>query len=165
MRWLGALLLTAACALGGLTQARRLARRAGGLGELAFALELLSFELERFRAPMPELAERLARTAPGEGGALFERLSGAMEADGDECFAGLWARALEPLPGPEREILLALGGILGRYGAEEELQAAAGCRARLRELEREAKEAYRRSGKLYIGLGISAGAMVSVLLL
>ena len=165
MRFLGALLLTAAFALGGLSGARRLARREKTLGELAFALELLRFELGCFRRPMPELAARLAVSAPGAGGVLFARLSQAFRVRPEESFAGLWAWALGGLKGPEREALLALGGVLGRYGAEEQLSAAENCRLRLRALEREAKEAYRRSGKLYIGLGLSAGAMVSVMLL
>lgn len=165
MRLLGALLLTAAFALGGLSGARRLARREKMLGELAFSLGQLRFELARFRTPMPELAAHLAVSAPGAGGALFAGLSEALGDLPEESFAVLWARALGSLKGPERAALLALGGVLGRYGAEEQLAAAEGCEARLRELEREAKEAYRRSGKLYIGLGVSAGAMVSVMLL
>lgn len=165
MKALGALLLTAAFGLGGLSGARRLARREKMLGELAFALELLGFELAGFRPPMPELAARLAVLAPGAGGELFGRLTEVLEALPEESFAALWARALGEIAGPEREALLALGGVLGRYGAEDQRIAAEGCRARLQALEAEAKEAYRRSGKLYVGLGLAAGAMASVMLL
>lgn len=165
MRLVGAFLLTAAFALAGAAGARRLARREKMLGELAFSLGLLRFELGRFRAPMPELAGRLAVLAPGAGGALFSRLSEFLGDLPEESFDALWARALGDMKGPERDALLSMGRVLGRYGAGEQMSAAETCEARLRALEKEAKEAYRRSGRLSVGLGLSAGAMVSVMLL
>lgn len=129
------------------------------------AMELLALELEAFRAPLPELAGRLARGAAGAGGALFSRLQGQMMSLPERSFSDLWQEALMPLSPPARQCLEPLGGILGRFGAQEQARAVRHSRELLGLWAARAAEKSRRSGRLYIGMGTCAGAVLSVMLL
>ncbi len=151
--------------LGGAKAARRQKRRGESLAELAFGLGLLGFELESFQRPLPELCRRLAGQAPGAAGALYRCLCRAMDESPGAGFADCWQAALAELRAPERALLGPLGGVLGRYGAAEQRQALSLCRERLEELAAEARESYRRSARLYIGLGAALGAGISLMML
>ncbi len=164
MKLAGALLLCLGSFGGGWVAARRLKQRVQNLQELAFALGLLGFELESFCRPLPEICARLAATE-GAGGALFARLCHAIRRRPEESFAALWGEALAPLAAAERRLLEPLGEVLGRYGAPEQRRALALCQKRMETLADEAREQYRRSARLYIGLGASLGAGISLLLL
>ncbi len=165
VKLLGAALVTLASLLGGGEAARRLKRRSEALEELAFGLGLLGFELESFRRPLPELCRHLSGQAPGAAGQLFERLCQGLEQQPGESFSGLWQKALGPLKGPERALLLPLGAVLGRYGAPEQRRALSLCQTRLEELAAEARERHRRNGRLYLGLGAALGAGISLMML
>lgn len=163
--FLGAVLFTLACTLAGVSAAMKLRKRARELSELHRFTELLSFELARFAPPMPELFERLAVAAPGAGGKVAKALCESLPRLGDEEFSALWEQALGTVAGPEREALTALGRVLGRYGAREEIEAAEACASRLALLQAEAEQVARERGKLTVGLAAAMGATASILLL
>lgn len=163
--FLGAALFTLAWTLAGCGAAARLRARARTVSELCRMVELLRFELARFAPPMPELFSYLARTAPGAGGKISQTLADSLDRLGDEEFSALWERALDGLSGPEREAMTALGRVLGRYGAQEELAAADVCRERLTALSSETERTAKERGRLYVGLSAAVGAVASVLML
>lgn len=165
VRLLGALLVTLAGLGAGGEAARRMKRRGQSLEELAFALGLLAFELESFCRPLPELCCRLSGETKGAAGTLFAGLCRAMAADKNAGFSACWQEALAPLGAAERELLLPLGSVLGRYGADEQRQALLLCRRRLEEMAAEARETYRRSGRVCVGLGAALGAGLSLMML
>lgn len=165
MRLTGALLLTAAGLMAGLSGAGRLSRRAGMREALCRMLAMLGFELGRFRTPLPALFELLARRLDGEGAALCRRTAEGLETLGERDFSQIWEAALEPLPEQERDILLPLGTVLGRYDAQEQAQAVARC-LRDMELARDSARAEAgEKGRVYTALGGAAGVMLSILLL
>lgn len=165
MRLLGAALLTGAFVLAGLLGAGGLKRRARELEELMLTMELLGFELGRFRAPLPALCRQLSQHAPGCGAACFRRLLLLTESRPELCFWQQWALAMEPLAEPARGCLLPLGQILGRYEAAEEQAAVEACRRRLELLWQKARDDHSRNARVYVGLAACAGAVLSVMLL
>ncbi len=165
MKLLGAALLTAAGLLAGLAAAGELRARAVRRAELARMLERMEFELGRFATPMPVLFERLSGQLTGEAGRLCGHMGEALSDLDGRTLEELWTEAVRPLPRPEREALLPLGQVLGRYGAEEQLMALAACRARMLEAAEDARRDLRERGRMAVGIGAAGAAALAVLLL
>lgn len=165
MRLWGALLLCVGGLLLGLSAAAQLRRRARQLWELERAMELAGYALGRFCPPTLELAQSLAESAPGAGGALFARLAVGLQTKPDEPLDTLWAQAMESVDGEARPCLLVFGRVLGRYGAQEQARAAADCREALHRLTERANERAGRSGRVYIALGAAGAAMAAIVML
>ena len=163
MRLTGAALVAAAGLLAGLMQAGRLRDRARRREELCRMLDMLEFELERFRTPLPALFKKLAEQMEGDAGLFCGQVAEGLGARQD--LASIWKDALRALPAEDRRILAPLGGILGRYGAEEQLRALA---AAARDMERardEARDEAREKGRLWVGLSAAGAAALAVLLI
>lgn len=165
MRLTGAVLLTAAGLLAGVTARAAMDARVRRMTELLELLELLDLELGRFRTPMPALFAALSERARGAGAALCRRVGSGLETLGEQPFSDIWAGALADLPTPERDILIPLGTVLGRYGAEEQLMVLERCRRELEQARDEAAAALREKGRMAVGLGAAGGAALAVLLI
>lgn len=165
MKLLGALLLTAAGLLAGLLAAAGLRERADRREELARMLERMEFELGRFSVPLPVLFEHLAGQLTGAARALCRRMCQVLPELGERTLAELWTQALESLPPEERRLLLPLGQVLGRYGAEEQLMALAACRESMERAAAEARNDQREKGRMLVGVSAAGAAMLAVLLI
>ena len=165
MRLTGAALLTAAGLLAGLLAADRLRNRAELRAELCRMLDLMEFELGRFHTPLPTLFDTLARQMEGDTAKLCCRMREGLAHLGEQDLAWIWADALDVLPGDERKLLLPLGQVLGRYGAEEQLRAIAACCQAMERARDEAQTALRDKGRVYVGLSAAGAAALAVLLL
>lgn len=149
----------------GLWAAAGLRARARQLWELARAMELAGYDLGRFCPPTMELAQTLAESAPGAGGALFGRLAVGLQTQPDEPLDALWARAVDAVDSEARPCLLTFGRVLGRYGADEQARAAERCREGLHRLAEQAGERAARLGRIYIALGAAGAAMAAIVML
>ena len=165
MRLAGAALLTAAGMLAGLLQEERLRDRAERRESLCRVLDMMEFELERFRTPLPALFEKLSEQMDGDAGAFCEKVAEGLRKRQERDMAGIWRSALQTLPASERKLLASLGGVLGRYGAEEQLRALAACARDMERARDEAREEARRKGRLWVGLSAAGAAAAAVLLL
>lgn len=164
MNMLGALLLAAAGLLGGLCAASAYRRQAEEARALCQMLELMQFELERFRTPLPELFSALSDRSAGRAGELCRRASAALAADGVR-FREAWTFACGGLSGAERQILLPLGDILGRYGAQEQTAALASALSDMRQYSDSLWAALREKCRLCVGLSTAAAVAAAVLLM
>lgn len=169
LRLLGAACVVLAGAFRGFCAARGLHRCADALLSVCETLEMLKSELSELCAPLPEILCRLKREAPapcrGWLAALETRL-----ASGDARFAELWRETLETNPPPDLDAaalhqLALLAPSLGRYDAPEQCSAIERCLRALREAHARAEERARTQGRLYSGLGISAGLVLAIVLL
>ena len=165
MRLIGAALVTAAGALAGLLDVQRMRERAQLLEELVRMLDMIEYELSRFRTPLPELFGKLAGQMEGRTGLFCGEVARGLERLGERDMAGLWRDALALLPREAAAPLVPLGPLLGRYGAEELVRAAAGCG---QAMERERDRAWRQlreRGRVTVGLSAAGAAALAVLLL
>ena len=126
-------------------------------------LELMAFELERFRTPMPELMGMLAERTDRPASEVCRRC-GALLASG-VSMAAAWEESCASLPGRERAALLPLGGVLGRYGGEEELLALERTEREMAGLRGELIGRYREESRLALGLSAGMASLLAVLLL
>ena len=78
-----------------------------------------------------------------------------------------WGQALEGVPCPpqDRQLLLALGHILGRYDVQGQLDSLAALEQALEERLDQAEEERRRLGKVYGMLGVTGGLFLAILLI
>ena len=165
MRLMGGALVALAGLMLGLISAGALRKEARRRAELCWLLESMAYELERFRAPLPELFYSLARQTEGAAADFCRDVLALLPELGRSSFSELWSRALAPLPPRERTVLSPLGAVLGRYGTEELLAATALCRREMEQARREAAVRAEKNGRVYIGLCAAGGLMLAVALL
>ena len=168
VRLIGAVLVAAGCAWGGFQAAEGMRRRARTLRELSSGLALVERELELTAPPLERLMAGVAARSQGVAGALFSDCARGMSHLDEEDLPSLWRRLVEERSGlgrEEREILLPLGDLLGRYDSRTQGEAVAAVRRRLEELAGRVEAEGRRRGRVYQALGLSGGAFLVILLL
>ena len=163
MNAIGAALVAAAGVLAGLGGVGALHRQEARAGALCRLLALMIFELQRFRTPLPELFSSLSERTEGAAAALCARAAQAMEVP-DLRFSEAWVFACGELTAKERELLLPLGGVLGRYGAEEQLAALEAALHEMRGCHEALRGAMPEKCRLYIGLSAACGLLAAILL-
>ena len=88
---------------------------------------------------------------------------------GERSLSQLWREAVADTPldltGGERLALEELGDVLGRYDGEEQRSALARTRAELSRALEQAREETEKQGRMYRALGLTAGALLAILLL
>ena len=170
MRVLGALGVICGCALAGFAHANELRSRLVCISALIEALHYMAAELKAQSLPIPELISRLSEESPAEVRGFFASLAEGMPHLGEESFESIWMRVVTDdislkLGREERAILVGIGGYIGKFSAEEQAVMLEGAQARLEERRNFAAEKSREGARLYPGLGISAGLMLSAVFL
>lgn len=166
----GALLIILSCTLIGFKKSASLRNRARSLADIINALEVMRSEICTRLTPMPELIERLSREAPREAGRFFSLINGNLGALGRKSFSEIWTCSARNsvslgLKAEETEAVVALGTYLGRFEAKEQETAINRCISRMEGFLDEARRESRVNGKLYSGLGLAAGLMLTIILI
>ena len=169
MKYLGSVLILAACAAAGYIYIASMKKRIRALEAFCAALELAAGELKTRAAPIPELCALLKKRSSGAAAAFFSRLSDDLAALGEKSFAELWREAAEDelacLAPEERQEVVCLGNVLGRYELARQEKAVSACALALRASLARARESYGGQKKLGLGLPAAAGALIVVILL
>ena len=165
----GALLTVGGCLKLALEAAGSLSRRVRALESWGTVLERLEGELA-FRLPdMPRLLETLAQGAASPAAETLTAVRGGLEELGESSFEELWERAVTRenpcLSEEERQTLCRLGGVLGRYGWQEQHQAVERLRQLLAAQAETVRETLRKEGRLYSTLGLTLGLFLTIILL
>lgn len=170
IRLTGAFLLMIGATSLGFGAAGQLTTRVICLRSLVGALGQMERELSFRLTPMPELMDRLSKESQEPANYFFANCRDHLWELGNKSFAQIWRAAIEDEPDlllgdRERQILNALGEVLGRYDADGQKTALYNC---VQELERclvKAEEDQQRLGRVYATLGMGSGAMLVILLL
>ena len=168
LRLTGAFLLAAGPALAGFYAAARLGRRPRMLRELAGALEQMEREVAFRLTPLPEIFAGLAAEHSGAVGAVFSACAAGTEGLERRPMGQVWRRALEEagldLDARSARVLEELGDVLGRYDAEGLRAALCGAAEELRAAAGQAERELEQKGRMERVLGLTAGAMLAILL-
>lgn len=164
MTWLGAALVAAAGVMTGVCAVREERRKTREAESVCRLLELMIFELERFATPLPELFSSLAGRTEGCAAALCGRAALALETEGTR-FGAAWRFACAALPDETRDILLPLGEVLGRYGAQEQTAALGAALDEARRYGGALRAGLAQKSRLYMGLSAGVGLLAAVLLI
>ena len=165
-KWIGAILVVAACTLVGYSMAASYRMEERILHQLIGALDYMACELQYRMTPLPELCRQAGKEKQGIIGKVFTELAGQLESgiqpDVDQCMHHA-LNAAQNLPGKSREALELLGKSLGRFDIDGQLKGLESVRSFCR---REAEKlAVGKDNRLrsYKTLGICAGAALAIL--
>ena len=163
MTAVGAALLALSGLMAGLSLAGRYRRQVREARSLCRLLELMLYELSRFLTPLPELFAGLADRTEGAASSICVRAAAALGRE-DVRFREAWRFACGGLPAGERELLLPLGEVLGRYGAREQAEALEDALARTRRYCEGLEASLPDRCRLALGLLTAGGLLAAVLL-
>lgn len=166
MRLAGAAALILAFGMFGYAQVQSARSRERLLGAMCSALELLRGEITNRLTPLPDCARMLAEGGPEPCRGFFRDVYAGCGALGEVEFSGLWSACLAALDVPEaaRLALDDLGRSLGRYSADEQRTAIDRCLEALERCLGEARASDRQSSRLRMGLSLTAGMLLAVIL-
>jgi len=144
--------------------ARQLRRRPDELAGAQAALEALRTEIEYAATPLPAALRRAALGCRGPAAALCRLAAEHLDAGGGASAGEAWAVALRETDGlsawdgSDLAALGQLGGALGGSGTTDQVRHISLCLGRLRAAEAEARTGLERQARMWLYLGILAGA-------
>lgn len=168
MKAAGAVLILLGFLAGGVNLCRSRRRRLSTLRELETSLQLLAAELETRASELQTIFSFLG-DQKGETGAFFRELSENMDKLGEYSFRKIWESAVKrnlgSLRPDEREGVLRLGGSLGRYETQQQLQILHTVLSSLAKQRESASLDYPNERRLFLGLAVSFGCLAALVLL
>lgn len=161
----GAALVWGGCVFWGIRAAARRIMQLRTLEDIAHAIGYMERELVLNHTPLARLLRRCAEACGAQGKRLFLVCAERIE-QGDD-FAQGWQRETErmDLPEEDRRCLKTLGGILGRFQAQEQAEALGDLRRALEVRLTEERAEQRQTLRLYGILGMTAGGFLTLMLL
>jgi len=166
---IGIVMVILAPSLMGFSRALKLRARARFLADFISVLEIMRAEICTRLTPLPELIGMLSKSAPNSCREFFTRLYRGMERLSEECFSRTWTDEVKilrktVLTDEEFEIVNSLGAILGRYDSQEQKASIDAAIARLSVLADEARIQSGVQGKLWTGLGVAMGIIITIVI-
>jgi hypothetical protein len=118
---------------------------------------------------MPQLLQSLLRRCNGEAAAFVSVLLESLDRLGTKSFQELWQYALfsTPLCGDSDALraMEELGGVLGRYDLDVQLDAAVSCLEILRFRCEKLRQELPKTRQLTFGLSLSASMLLGIILI
>lgn len=170
IRFLGALFLMGGATVIGVCASHELSIRARVLESFLIALDIMRSEIGNRLTPVSELMEKLVEEVPMPLSEFFSSCA-KEKREKEACrFSLIWAKNLAhaeylKLRSNEKAVIKELGSILGRYGAEEQIDAISHIMMRVASLAENAEGERKRLGKLYTKLGVMCGVAVVIVLI
>ncbi len=155
--------LAAACGIG-----KTRGERIRSLRAFCRMLELMEGELTTKLSPLPDLVMALENKSSGTAKVFLEALGSRLVALGQNSFAQLWTDSLRQSADLEKEdleTLRHLGGILGQYELERQVEAIRQCRERLRQSAERLALDHRQKNRTACGVALLSAAMLCIVLL
>ena len=166
MKMIGAILCAAAWITVGVIYYVNKKERLAALLSLSQAFAAMRSELEVCLSPLPEL---MRTPAAGYAVVFLENASKGMDRIGEKELSLIWTEALEECPpllsGDEKQIIKALGAVLGRATLDTQLQALSGASGRLLGRAEELRQKLPTARKLSLGLSAAFGLLTAIVLM
>ncbi len=164
----GAALIAAACVLASAIYIAGEKARIRELREMCELLRLMQGELETRLTPLPELIHALTERTGGSAKRFLMTMERELEKLGERDFDEIWAEAAETsytqIEEREREEVKKLGGVLGRYSVEIQLEQLQSCADKLTERWRLDAEKAPEKGRVGTGMICALGALLLIAL-
>lgn len=162
IKLMGAVMVGASCGYFGFRMSMSLKRRMENLSDIAVSLELLESEISFGQSRLTRAFERVDRNG------LFKSAASRIEELG---INKAWRAAVEEnrtkmcLTDSDADTLLMLGKNLGKTDTDDQLKHIKYIKTIIEGLSREAREEYKRLGKMYRSGGVLAGLMLIIILI
>ena len=169
MHNLGLILIAVSAVTMGMTCVRLKSTHIKEMKCICVMLETMQRELDSRLTPLPELFRLLKEKDLGAASFFSGKILEQTERIGRTDFSLLWkecaARSFITLTEQEQSELQRIGEILGKLPADEQIRALKQCHDFLRNELETAFSEYPQSSRLAIGLALSAGAMLMIVLM
>ncbi len=167
---IGAILLIGGAAIIGIYASNELSVRARVLQSFLSALDIMRSEIGGRLTPISEILEKLSRESAEPLDVFFRECLEEKNKRRDVPFFLIWSKVLAQadylkLKSNEKDVIKELGAVLGRYGAEEQINAISHTGRRISSLSESAENDRKRLGKLYTRLGVISGVAVVIILI
>ncbi|HXL03759.1 MAG: stage III sporulation protein AB [Firmicutes bacterium] len=169
LKLLGAVLVVGSSGVIGNIVARSYSERPRQLSELISAFTLLETEISYAKTPLSEALIRAGGQKGSIAGRIFEMASRII-ASGNQPPGQAWETAVRrtysvsALTAEDRDTLLAFSAKLGSCSSTDQLKHIAFVRERLRANETKARDKATETARMWRYLGLTVGAMVTLLL-
>ena len=122
---IGVILLAGGATLIGISASSELSARVRTLSMFCRALEIMRAEIAELLSPLESVLQKLGREMPEPFCAFFSECAEEMRRRRDIPFGIIWKKQLShnaalTLSAREKEELVSLGNVLGRYSADEQ---------------------------------------------
>lgn len=165
LKWIGIVLVAATCLLIGNRRTATLRERVRIWEQSARLATMLDSRIRYTAQPIPPLLKELYRTSDLSALGFLPRLADCPAAE----LASEWCRCVEgeltALSPPDRQLLAAFGGLLGRTDVCGQTAHCRAYAARFEERRAAAEKEFSEKGKLYPTMGLLGGLGVAVLLI
>ena len=169
LRWLGAILVAGATSAAGLAAIQRLGARVRLLSAFVTALDVMLAEITFNLTPLPELMSLLSRRSAPPARSFFLHCACLMKRLGEEPFLTLWQKAVGDMGAEwragERDVLMDLGAVLGRYDHKAQARAITLAKSRMEALLARAEGERARQGRIFGALGAASGLAIVIILI
>ncbi|ERI08046.1 stage III sporulation protein AB [Aneurinibacillus aneurinilyticus ATCC 12856] len=170
LKLLGASLIILAGTLSGMQLGGYLAHRPLQIRQLRTGLTLLETEIIYGSRPLPEALASISRRLTGSGARLFSRTAEILAQEPEWPASECWHSAVQQvwpktaLKGPEKDIVLQLGSVLGQSDREDQRKHIRLACANLEHEEASARDNQQRYEKMCRSLGVLSGILLVILL-
>lgn len=171
LKILGSVFLLASTASMGFLKAGELKIRTDHLKELKKVMILLQGEFRFHRSPIPEAFESVSKKTAAPFRGFLESVAAELETGRSGNFLSIWEKQCKELlswEGMKREdqqLLEQLGNSLGCFEVTLQLEMLQGVIRQTEEILKAAKEQQEVRGKLYQTMGVSLGALLTLLII
>lgn len=166
LKFMGALIVVAACGGIGVTVAQHYTQRPKYLRALQASLQMLETEIVYGATPLAEAMEAVGRGCEGKLGQIFLNSSELLCSHSGVTAGEAWLLALEkhaydlPLTRDDLDILRRVGSFLGGSDREDQRKHLQLIREQIKHQVFKADEASQKSGRLWNSLGFLFGLVV-----
>lgn len=171
LKIIGAILIFGSSAALGLAARQTISKRVAAADAMLLALMLIRNEISYMKETMPEIMRTLAANENQIVAKVFTSLTREIELRKELSFSYLWRKNLQEmqaeigLGAPECEILCQAANFLGRYNAEEQIEALKNIEQKLKISREVAAEELKSKGNLYRTSGLAVGILVILVLI
>ena len=168
MKILGITLIILSSGLCGINYVSGRKERIDELRSFIYMLELIKAELSTNLSPLPVIANKVSENIDGKAADFSKLLLLNLSVLGEKGFESIWAesfRACETsIADGEQQAVIKLGSVLGKYEIEYQTKAIEDCILVLRKREESCSAAYPQTKRLSLGLSVSAGIFLAIIL-
>ena len=169
MHSLGLILIALASITAGLTCVRWKAARIKELRSVYSMLEIMQREFDTRLTPLGELFSIIRDKDIGAASLFSVRILEQTESIGQTDFSLIWREGVESsfpaLTQQERSVLQRAGEVIGKFSADRQITELKLCHDTMRSVLEAALKDYPQGSRLAIGLSLSAGAMLVIVLM
>lgn len=168
MKLLGLTLIVFSSGLCGINYVSARKERLAELGSFISMLELIMAELVTNQSPLPEILHKISDNICGKASDFAKLMLLNLSVLGEKGFDTIWSESLRAceisFSIDEYQSFMKLGAILGKYEIEFQIRAIEDSLWLLKKREESYSAAYPQTKRLSLGLSVSAGLMLAIIL-